>query len=31
MDELKKTLEKLKAEEVIGRFRSKEDIHRYMV
>jgi hypothetical protein len=29
--EMKKSLEKVKAEELISRFRSKEDIHRYLV
>jgi hypothetical protein len=31
MAEIKKALEKVKAEEMLGRFRSKEDLHRYLV
>jgi hypothetical protein len=31
MVEIKKAVEKVQAEEMLGRFRSKEDLHRYLV
>jgi hypothetical protein len=31
MEEKKKSTERIKAEEMLGRFRSKEDLHRYLV